>query len=268
MPNRKKEGDHDTILEHKLPLTSDRIQCDDGNEFDMMAYSKSCNMCGVDKPLTDFHKNYNCKYGVSERCKKCIMKIWHEKNPKPNKQCIICGQDYSPTGNCQKTCSIQCTKIKNRNYEIQYTDKRKIVRHRTYHKNPQKAIARTKKYTLENPEQVKATKRKYRQTKHAKLLDAKYRHIRRTNGAKGFDPYAFEIKKQNLGNCCVFCGSTENIQCDHILPVKFKMNEIDNLQPLCVSCNSSKHDNIVLKPMVQYPIWVLGTDFNYAEGTL
>lgn len=43
------------------------------------------------------------------------------------------------------------------------------------------------------------------------------------------------------GAKCKKCGSTDNIHLDHIIPVAAGGdNSIDNLQPLCRSCNSSK----------------------------
>jgi len=40
---------------------------------------------------------------------------------------------------------------------------------------------------------------------------------------------------------CQHCGATENLTVDHIVPLaKGGTNELDNLQPLCKSCNSSK----------------------------
>lgn len=48
------------------------------------------------------------------------------------------------------------------------------------------------------------------------------------------------------GEKCLCCGSTENIQLDHIIPIhKDGENKIDNLQPLCKSCNVSKGTKIV-----------------------
>lgn len=43
------------------------------------------------------------------------------------------------------------------------------------------------------------------------------------------------------GDSCLACGATENIQIDHVVPLALGgTNLIDNLQPLCISCNSSK----------------------------
>lgn len=45
--------------------------------------------------------------------------------------------------------------------------------------------------------------------------------------------------------CCVYCGSTENLQIDHIIPVsKGGASTIENLQILCQKCNLQKSDKI------------------------
>lgn len=50
--------------------------------------------------------------------------------------------------------------------------------------------------------------------------------------------------KEKTGNICVCCkvsGSIEVLTMDHIIPIsKRGMNTIDNIQPLCQSCNSRK----------------------------
>lgn len=43
------------------------------------------------------------------------------------------------------------------------------------------------------------------------------------------------------GSACLKCGANDNIALDHIKPVsKGGLDTIENLQPLCQSCNSSK----------------------------
>lgn len=48
------------------------------------------------------------------------------------------------------------------------------------------------------------------------------------------------------GKKCLSCGATEKISLDHIVPIqKGGTDEVDNLQPLCMSCNSRKGINII-----------------------
>ena len=47
------------------------------------------------------------------------------------------------------------------------------------------------------------------------------------------------------GGRCVYCGSTENIQLDHIIPFsKGGASTIENLQLLCQKCNIEKSNKI------------------------
>jgi hypothetical protein len=56
-------------------------------------------------------------------------------------------------------------------------------------------------------------------------------------------------KSLEKGNICVYCGTTENITMDHIIPasragvdprVKSLLESVDNCVPACQKCNSSK----------------------------
>ena len=48
------------------------------------------------------------------------------------------------------------------------------------------------------------------------------------------------------GGKCVKCGSNENLEYDHIIPVsKGGSNTARNIQLLCQTCNRSKSNNIV-----------------------
>ena len=43
------------------------------------------------------------------------------------------------------------------------------------------------------------------------------------------------------GNICRQCGSTQNLEVDHIIPLaRGGSNELDNLQVLCRTCNRKK----------------------------
>jgi len=48
-----------------------------------------------------------------------------------------------------------------------------------------------------------------------------------------------------LQDHCQFCGSTNDLQIDHILPKAKGGSDIEgNLQVLCAKCNNKKRDNI------------------------
>lgn len=48
------------------------------------------------------------------------------------------------------------------------------------------------------------------------------------------------------GNKCLCCGSTDDLQLDHVIPLSLGgMNIISNAQPLCRHCNSSKRAKVV-----------------------
>lgn len=56
-------------------------------------------------------------------------------------------------------------------------------------------------------------------------------------------PISKQLREETLkkyGEKCVICGSTKNLQIDHIIPViRNGTNEADNLQVLCKTCNIS-----------------------------
>ena len=52
--------------------------------------------------------------------------------------------------------------------------------------------------------------------------------------------------KDSYGNVCAFCGSNAKMTKDHIIPLsKNGTDYIENIQPLCKSCNSKKHNKIL-----------------------
>ena len=68
-------------------------------------------------------------------------------------------------------------------------------------------------------------------------------------GAEGcFTFEEWELLKKQYGYTCPYCGRKEPIiklTIDHIIPLsKGGSNWIENIQPLCGSCNSRKKDNI------------------------
>lgn len=56
-----------------------------------------------------------------------------------------------------------------------------------------------------------------------------------------------EIKKL-LNSNCFYCGSSDNIQIDHVIPIsKGGRHSIGNIVPACRSCNASKCDKYLIE---------------------
>ena len=52
-----------------------------------------------------------------------------------------------------------------------------------------------------------------------------------------------EMIKEKLGDKCVNCGSKENIEYHHIVPLKNGgTNNLGNIVPLCLKCHNAAHD--------------------------
>jgi hypothetical protein len=91
----------------------------------------------------------------------------------------------------------------------------------------EQAKIRAKEWRLKNPEKFYANVLR----RQARLAQAEGCHTR--------DQW---LKLLELcGNVCVFCGSVDRITRDHVIPLDWGGSDrIENIQPLCKSCNSIK----------------------------
>ena len=80
--------------------------------------------------------------------------------------------------------------------------------------------------------------------KNTKTLQNKYR-AQKYESSGVYTVKEWEELKEKYGNKCLRCGAKEGkaqIVADHVIPLSIKgLNTIDNLQPLCFSCNSKKY---------------------------
>lgn len=173
---------------------------------------KVCIKCGLDKPLSDYHKNKNRKDGVTVICKPCAI---------------------SKSGKWQKENKEKVNAVVRKNYaknlEYSRTKRRERVK-RWYKNNAESQRKRTREYAIAHPE--------------SKRISEQKRRIRKLNNGE----YLILPKEINkfLSSNCNNCGTSELITLDHIIPIsRGGSHSVGNLQSLCRSCNSSKNNKTI-----------------------
>ena len=124
--------------------------------------------------------------------------------------------------------------------------------------NPDKIASYRKNhpaYYLENREKIVIRQKEWRAENKEKLADYNREWSRKNKDKASIKSHTRRAKKQGNGifaitekfmkklysSACVSCGTSEEIEADHIVPiVKGGRHSEGNLQPLCRSCNSTK----------------------------
>jgi 5-methylcytosine-specific restriction endonuclease McrA len=188
-------------------------------------------------------------------------------------KCTRCGNEYEQTHFNQKYC-ITCrpivrkkqTRKADAKWNKKHKAKRKQIRKAYYDKHPwsdltdeekTKELQRKRDKYWENPELSRQKEReKYRKwvsTKRGRFLQNLKNHTRRGKEKvviHQFTPEQWKEKIETTGGICPMCKENvgiENLELDHIIPLaKAKENQIytiDDIQPLCRTCNRRKKDN-------------------------
>jgi 5-methylcytosine-specific restriction endonuclease McrA len=172
--------------------------------------TKVCNKCLIESAVDNFYKN-------SAKCKSCAKeyaKAWAKANPDKVKKAW--------------------KKSNRKRWVEQKQDQAYMTKKAVYFKaNSARRTATAKAWNEANRERytlhvanAKIKRRLLQEAKTFKILDKEYKKL--------------------YNSPCAFCGATEKITMDHIIPISRSGNHsIGNLQPLCRSCNSSKKSRLV-----------------------
>lgn len=129
----------------------------------------------------------------------------------------------------------------------------------TYRKNnPDKVKAATDKWFSENKEYRRKYKAEYRKShrteiaayqkanKQRSLVYKANRKTRLTKAGGSFTVGEWRALCDRHGNKCLCCKKKRPLTVDHVIPVsKGGTSNIENIQPLCGPCNSTKRDEVV-----------------------
>lgn len=179
---------------------------------------KVCKKCGTEKELACFSKNKTYKDGHNSACKECkaqATRAWY----KANKERAMNTKQAHYLANKE---AIQ-------DYKKQYylaNKEAELERSRLWRESNKDHLA---EYSRANIERMKAATRRRRALKRQQT---------------GYMPKGwFEAMTRVYGYQCAQCGTKEKISVDHVVALaNGGLDEISNLQFLCVSHNSAKRD--------------------------
>lgn len=85
----------------------------------------------------------------------------------------------------------------------------------------------------------------YRETHYKRGVPPQIKKRERTTMRKNYQVWYTELA-DTCGEVCANCGDTENLVIDHIVSIaRGGLSEVDNLQLLCVTCNTIKGKLII-----------------------
>lgn len=188
----------------------------------MIEPTKVCNgpLCqGAMKPLSEFSKRKASPSGLQPRCRKCQAAYYQsikEKHSKWNAQ----------------------------NYQ-KHLDEHRARHARNHQLNRDEYNARHRRTYWDNREDVLKRMAEKANTPEGREKSAAKNRRRRTilSGSEGHhSAEEFNDLCSSYGYKCLACEKTGiKLEADHVIPIfKGGSNNIDNIQPLCVTCNRSK----------------------------
>ena len=208
---------------------------------------KKCSKCGLYKSIHEFRKYKHSTGGRGWLCTMCnreSARAYYNLHKKPYIDRASKWRKENPDK--YKQSSKKC-KIKNKDkyslrawiYGIINKDRIKKRRAEWLIQYKEKALANTQRWRKKNPEKSREWKKRHPEMVAVHTQNRKAK----TKGNGGtFTAKEWERLCHHYGNKCLCCGKSNlKLTVDHVIPVSLGgSNSIDNIQPLCRSCNSRK----------------------------
>lgn len=219
---------------------------------------KRCNKCGEWKDKSEFYKHKGGQNGLRSKCKACCLEE-SRKYKSDNSEKVKEQRKARYWKNPEK--SRACAR-EHRNSDIEKAREK----FRTYRKNnSEKERQRFKDYRLSNIEKLRLKFKEWYQNNREHSLEKSSLWFKSNRDKANVHHNNYLTRKKSNGGLvtiqewrelkgkynytCLACGKKEpeiKLTIDHVLPLSMGgKNLIENIQPLCGSCNSSKRDKCI-----------------------
>lgn len=204
---------------------------------------KQCTKCEKVKPLDEFYLWGANRVGYTSRCKDCLSE-YHQQHYEENKPRIQARNKAYQEAHREELLAYFSRRYAENKEAIEakrkvyYANNRaRIIQYnRELHKrNRERNIRISQQWHASHREESRTIKRRFR----AKVAGARNHHTLKEwlDLVKQFDFH------------CLACGlrfTLDELTTDHIVPLSLGgENSIDNIQPLCSSCNASKRNRTI-----------------------
>lgn len=186
---------------------------------------KPCKRCGS----SDWYSDGKCK-----KCKREAVRQWAKNNPERKAEYKRRWAKENPKKKDQWA----------KNNPEKNAEKTRRWRMR----NPEQDAAISRRWKTNNPERAAATKRQWQMDNRDKRAAvASRRRTQKTKAGGSYTAAEWKSLVEHYAGKCLCCGRNDvKLTADHVIPVaKGGSSNIDNIQPLCQSCNSRKKDKAI-----------------------
>jgi 5-methylcytosine-specific restriction endonuclease McrA len=223
--------------------------------------SKVCNKCKQGKSLDEFHRSKSAPDGHIAQCKQCRSEYYAQNADRLNARSQKYRADNAERRrqtlreyhirNAEQICArsreyyaqhkeILCEK--RRVYQVRNQDRLRAKKRAYRSQNAERLRDRQREYNKRYPERIKEARRKWKQAHPEQVragVNARRARIRGASGTHTQTEWLEVVWRQQF--CCAYCGTYKPLTRDHIVPLsKGGSDNIENIQGLCLSCNSSK----------------------------
>lgn len=234
---------------------------------------KRCSKCGVEKPLSEFTKHKLSPGGMRGYCKACAAigrRAYYVRNAEQQREATRQYRQAHPDAireykreyhhrnrdtvnqdrRDQYQEQIQERRAKARDYRQRNLDNKRALGRRWRAQHPDRARQQSRESYYRNHDQRLAYARAYgprwKAANRGAVLAMKHRRRARKAGNGGtHTAQQWRELKAHYNHRCLRCGRSEpdiKLTPDHVVPISLGgTSDIDNIQPLCRSCNCKKH---------------------------
>ncbi|WP_201401900.1 hypothetical protein [Kaistia sp. 32K] len=226
-----------------------------------MADTKTCTLCNITKPTSDYHKQKAGLYGVTSKCKPCLSAMARLRYLE-NKEKIDAQQAEYVAKNLELVRArsraryanhLESERERGRKYRALNREKErfratsehtKARRRARYASDPSRYNARSREYRLKNPDKIRAMAKKF-QLENLDLFRL-YKANRRSSLINATPEWANQVVIRELYGQAKALSQLTGIEfeVDHVVPLTSRLvcglHWEGNLQLLTRSANASK----------------------------